>query len=61
MFKVIIKKPCDRIGTKVGEEYTAEKYRYDTYGKVFLKENGCFEYVYNLQFKTLQDKINFYK
>lgn len=61
MFKVIIKKSSEEINTKVGEEYTAEKYRYNPYGKVFLKEKGSFEYVYNLEFKTLQDKINFYK
>jgi len=61
MVQVIIKKSCDRIGTKKGEEYTAEKYQYNPYGKVFLKEKGSFEYVYNLEFKTLQDKINFYK
>lgn len=55
------KKDCELTGVKKGEEYTAERYRFNPYGKVYLKEKGCFEYVYNLEFKTLSEKLNFYK
>ena len=68
MFKVIIKKACDRIGTEVGEEYTEEKYQYDPYGKVFLKEKekelsenfviiDGFKYYY--EYKKARHKIDF--
>ena len=61
MYKIIIKKGCDRINTKVGEEYVAEKYRFDPYGKVYLPEIDCFEYIGNIEFKTLEDSIKFYE
>ena len=60
-YRVKIKKECDRIGTKVGEEYTGQKYEYDRYGKLYLVELDCFEYVYNLEFLSIEDKISFYK
>lgn len=59
--EVIIKNGCDRIGTKTGEVYTGEKYQYDPFGKVFLKEIDSFEYVCNIEFLSLEDKLNFYK
>lgn len=60
MWKVKIKKDCQKTRTVKGETYTAERYMYDPYGKVFLKEKGCFEYVYNLTFLNFNDKFNFY-
>ena len=60
-YRVRIKKSCDRIGTKIGEEYVAEKYKFDPYGKVYLPEIDCFEYVSNIEFVTLEDKTSFYK
>jgi len=59
--QVKIKKGCDRIGTKKGEVYEAEKYKYDPFGKVFLKEINSFEYIHNIDFLSLEDKLIFYK
>lgn len=59
--KIKIKNACDRIKTKVGEIYTAEKYEYDPFGKVFLKEIGSFEYIHNVEFISINDKLKFYK
>jgi hypothetical protein len=60
-YKIKIKKGCDRIGTKIGEEYVAEKYKFDPYGKLYLPKIDCFEYVGNIEFVTLEDRASFYK
>ena len=60
-YRIKIKKGCDRIGTKKGEEYAVEKSKHDPYGKVYIPEIDCFEYVYNIEFLSLDDKISFYK
>lgn len=61
MWKVKIKKDCTSTGVILGDVYTAERYIYDPFGKVYLKEKDCFEYVYNLEFIDSNDRLNFYK
>jgi len=61
MFSIKIKKSCDRIGTKKGEVYMADKYKYDPYCKVFLPQLNCFEYVSNIEFISIKDKLEFYQ
>lgn len=61
LFKMRVVKGCDRIGTKSGEEHVCTKYLFDPHRKVYIPELDCFEYLHNLEFLTVEDKVAFYK